>query len=115
MWCSYTAVDVLFTPEKFKQVYLDIWIKDHEYEAATANPNPGPASEIIEQVKNETNHVGDTTASSQPDSSEDDGGIVDANHVGGDPSGSRRKLASVASRFVSADLQSPYLWYLRGV
>ena len=39
-----------FTPEIFKQVYLDTWIKNHEFEAATNNPNPEAELEIIEQV-----------------------------------------------------------------
>ncbi len=99
-----TTVDE-FTPEKFKQVHLKTWIKDHVEEAATANPNPDAELAIIEQVKNETNYVDETTAPAEPDSSEDDGGIDAANPVGDDPSGSGRKLASVASRFVSAALR----------
>ena len=43
-----------FTPEKFKQVYLDTWIKEHEKEAAEKNPNAEAELEIIEAVKNET-------------------------------------------------------------
>ena len=46
-----TSVDE-FTPETFKQVYKDTWIKTHEKEAAENNPNPGPELAIIEQVKN---------------------------------------------------------------
>ena len=61
-----TSVDE-FTPEKFKQVYLDTWIKDHEREAAENNPNPLPELEIIEQMKNETNYVDNTTVPAQPD------------------------------------------------
>lgn len=44
-----------FTTEKFKEVYLDTWIKDHEREAAGNNPKPDAELEIIEQVTNETN------------------------------------------------------------
>ena len=55
-----TSVDE-FTPETFKQSYLKTWIKTHEEEAAGKNPNPGPELEIIEQVKNETNSVDETT------------------------------------------------------
>ena len=101
-----TSVDE-FTPETFKQVYSKTWIKDHEYEAAVMNPFPDAELAIIEQVKNETNYVDDTATATpvQPDNTEEDGGIVDANPVGGDPSGSGRKLASVASRFVSAALR----------
>ena len=64
-----TSVDE-FAPEKFKQVYFDTWIKDHEEEAAKMSPNPEPETEIIEQVKNETNSVDDTanTTPVQPDS-----------------------------------------------
>ena len=99
-----TSVDE-FTPETFKQVYLDTWIKDHEYEAAIDNPNPLPELEIVEQVKNETS-VDETTTPAQPDSTvmEDDGSDG-ADPVVIDDSGSGRKLASVAARFVSAALR----------
>ena len=40
-----------FTPETFKQVYNDTWIKTHAGEAAINNPKPGPGLEIIEQMK----------------------------------------------------------------
>ena len=43
-----------YTPEKFKQVYREIWIKDHEKEAAMDNPYAEAELEIIEAVKNET-------------------------------------------------------------
>ena len=97
-----TSIDE-FTPEKFKQVYYDTWIKDHEEEAAISNPNPLPELEIVEQVKNETNYVDETTAPAQPDSTaaEDDG----SDPVAIDDSGSGRKLASVGARFVSAALR----------
>ena len=92
-----------FTPEKFKQAYLDTWIKDHEFEAANANPNPGPELEIIEQVKNE--FADETTA--QPDSTAVENGGSDAANpvVEEDDSGSGRQLTSVAVRFVSAALR----------
>ena len=94
-----------FTPETFKQIYLDTWIKDHEKEAAEKNPNPLPELEIIEQVKNETNYADDTATTTpvQPDSTaaEDDG----SDHVVIDDSGSGRKLTSVGARFVSAALR----------
>ena len=101
-----TSVDE-FTPETFKQVYLNTWIKDHEKEAATDNPNPLPELEIIEQVKNETNYVDETTAPAQPDSpaEEDDGSNVANNPVAEDDSGSGRQLMSVGARFVSAALR----------
>ena len=105
-----TSVDE-FTPETFKQVYLDTWIKDHEEEAATDNPNPLPELEIIEQVKNETNYVDDTATTSttpvEPDSTatEGDNASDAANPVVEDDSGSGRQLVSVAARFVSAALR----------
>ena len=100
-----------FTPETFKQVYLDTWIKDHEFEAATDNPFPDAELAIIEQVKNETNYVDDSATTSttpvQPDSTAvEDGGSDAANPVvEDDDSGSGRQLASVAARFVSAALR----------
>ena len=98
-----------FTPETFKQVYKDTWIKSHEKEAAKNNPNPGPELAIIEQVKNETNSADDTTAPAEPDDStaaEDDGGSDDANNpVVEEDSGSGRQLVTVAARFVSAALR----------
>jgi hypothetical protein len=48
-----TTVDE-FTPAKFKQVYRDTWIKEHEQEAAEKNPNADAELAIIEQVMNET-------------------------------------------------------------
>ena len=103
-----TSVDE-FTPEKFKQVYLNTWIKDHEEEAAEMNPNPEPELEIIEQVKNETNYVDDTaiTTAVQPSSTAEEGGSDSANPVVEDDSdsGSERQLMSVAARFVSAALR----------
>jgi len=60
-WMSIDEVTQLFnttadeyTPEKFKQVYREIWIKDHEKEAAMDNPYAEAELEIIEAVKNET-------------------------------------------------------------
>ena len=97
-----TSVDE-FTPEKFKQVYLDTWIKDHEKEAATDNPNPLPELEIVEQVKNETS-VDETTTPVQPGSTAAEGDGSDGATPVEDDSASGRKLASVAARFVSAAL-----------
>ena len=104
-----TSVDE-FTPETFKKAYLDTWIKDHEFEAATNNPFPEAELEIIEQVKNETNYV-DETATTTPVESDstavEDGGSDAANPVVQDDSdsGSGRQLVSVATRFVSAALR----------
>ena len=102
-----TSVDE-FTPEKFKQVHSDTWIKDHEIEAAEENPNPGPELEIIEQVKNETHYADDTATAISVESdgtdAQDDGESVGADPVE-DDSGSGRQLVSVAARFVSAALR----------
>ncbi len=94
-----------FTPEKFKQVYKNTWIKYHEEEAAENNPFPEAELAVIEQVKNETNYVDETAAPAQPDSSAEDGGSDATNPVVEDDSGSRRQLVSVAARFVSAALR----------
>jgi hypothetical protein len=87
-----------FTPEKFKQVYEDTWINEHNKEAASDQ-------EIIEEVKGETDATGETTSSAAPKT--EDGGTVTvtdpANPV--DDSVGGRKLASVAARFVSAALR----------
>ena len=73
------------------------------------NPNPEPEMEIIEQVKDETNYVDETTTPIQPDSTlaEDSGPGDSANPVVEDDSdsGSGRKIVSVAARFVSAALR----------
>ncbi len=98
-----SAVDV-FTPEKFKQVYMNLWIKSHEFESATDNPNPEAELEIIEQVKDETDSAGETMAPAQPDT-EEDGGTDPATPIEDDSAGNGRKLASVAARFVSAGLR----------
>ena len=102
-----TSVDE-FTPETFKQVYLNTWIKDHEKEAAENNPNSEAELEIIEQVKNETNSADDTATTTpvEPDSTAtEDGGNSDGANAVEDDSGSGRQLASVAARFVSAALR----------
>ena len=110
-----------FTPETFKQVYADVWIKEHEEEAAEKNPNPDAEEAIIGQEENETNANGSTGGAD--DSMGGDGGSgnsdgntgtgdLDANDGGaaaddnGDPSGTTgRKLASATTRFVSAALR----------
>jgi hypothetical protein len=75
-----------FTPAKFKQIYEETWIKQHEDEVAEKNPNAEAELEIIDEVKTEA----DST----------DGGTV-----ADDGSGTRRKLVSVAGRFISAALR----------
>jgi hypothetical protein len=109
-----------FTPETFKQVYADVWIKEHELEAAEKNPYPEAELAIIDQVKNETggNNGGtggaDDSMGGDGGSGNSDGntgtGDLDANDGGaatdeGDPSGTGRKLASATTRFVSAALR----------
>ena len=111
-----------FTPETFKQVYANVWIKEHEEEAAEKNPNPEAELAIIDQVKNETggNNGGtggaDDSMGGDGGSGNSDGntgtGDLDANDGGaaaddnGDPSGTTgRKLASATTRFVSAALR----------
>ena len=96
-----TSVDQ-FTPEKFKQVYKDMWFKVHEAEAATKNPNTEAELEIIEQVKNETISA-DETATTPPVQPDDNGD--NATPVVEEDSGSGRQLVSVAARFVSAALR----------
>ena len=88
-----------FTPDKFKQVYFDAWIKSHEKEAAENNPNPQAELEIIEEVKGEADSTGETTAPAESDTEEDSG----TDPI--DDSASGRKLASVVARFVSAALR----------
>ena len=92
-----------FTPDKFKQVYEDTWIKGHEQEAAEKNPNAGAELEMIEEAKNNTDSADETTAPAELDTKED-GGTDGADPI--DDSASGRKLASsVAARFVSAALR----------
>ncbi len=88
-----------FSPEKFKQVYKETWVKDHEDEAALDNPNAEAELEIIEEVQNETDSADGTTAPAAPGTAED--GVTDPI----DDSASGRKLASVAARFASAALR----------
>jgi hypothetical protein len=65
------------TSGAFETVYSKTWIKEHNEEAATANPNPEAELVIVDEVKNNT----------------------------GDSSGSTRKLASATNRVVSAVLR----------
>jgi hypothetical protein len=93
-----TSVDE-YTPDKFKQIYENTWLKNHEDEAAIENPNAEAELEIVDEVKNETDSTGETTAPAAPGTAEDGGtGPID-------DSASGRKLASVAARFVSAALR----------
>ena len=88
-----------FTPDKFRQVYEDTWMKEHGFEAAEDNPDTEAEFGIVEEVKNETDSASETTAPAAP--VED--GVTDAI----DDSSSGRKLASVAAtaRFASAALR----------
>jgi hypothetical protein len=94
-----------FTPNSFKQVYLNTWIKSHEKEAAENNPNAEAELEIIEEVKNEADSANGTTSPAAPNT-EDGGTVADpATPVDDGSAGNGRKLASVAARFVSASLR----------
>ena len=95
-----------FTPDKFKQAYLDTWTKQHEKEAAEDNPNPEAEQEIIEEAKGETDSnstgAGETTTPAEPGTG--DGGTDASDPIDGS-AGNGRKLTSVAARFVSAALR----------
>ena len=93
-----------FTPETFKQVYKDTWIKEHEQEAAENNPNPDAELDIIEEVKDETDSAGETTSTAEPNTG-DGGSSTDPAAPIDDDSSSGRKLASITARFVSAGLR----------
>ena len=93
-----------FTPKKFKQVYLDTWIKGHEKEAATDNPNAEAELEIVEEVKDETDSAGETTSPAAPGTG-DGSSVTDPATPIEDDSAGGRKLASVAARFVAAGLR----------
>jgi hypothetical protein len=108
-----------FTPKKFKQAYTDAWIKGHEALAKIQTNTAEAALAIIEQVKNETMPAdepatsvqpgetaassGETAAPAEPGTGEDVG--KDPNLIEDDSAGNRRKLASVAARFLSAALR----------
>ena len=94
-----------FTPDKFKQVYDDAWIKGHEQEAAEKNPNADAELAIIEQVMNETDSAGETTVPAEPNTEDGGSGTNPATPIDDDSAGNGRKLASVAARFVSAGLR----------
>ena len=86
-----TVADLGFTPDTFKDVYAEVWIKGLENEASNYNANPEAVLEIIEQVKDETQSGKDP--------------VVAEERAEDDPSdGSGRKLATVATRFASAVL-----------
>ena len=96
-----------FTPETFKQVYADVWIKEHEEEAAENNPNPDAEEAIIGQVENETNSgAGETD---EPASTATNEGNTEADDNSGDvedPSiGTGRQLTSATMRLASAALR----------
>ena len=94
-----------FTPDKFNQVYMDTWIKEHEKEAAENNPNPESEQEIIEEVKNETDSTTETTSPAESGTGDGGSGTNPATPIEDDSAGNGRKLASVATRFVSAGLR----------
>ncbi len=78
-----TTVDT-FSPEKFKQVYEEAWIKEHESQAKIQTDTAEAELEIVEEVKNEVD-----AAENSPI----------------DDSGSRRKLVEATARFVSTTLR----------
>lgn len=96
-----------FTPEKFKQVYNDTWIKEHEFGAATENPNSQAELEIVEEVKNETDSADETMSPAEPGGAEENGGSSTdaAAPIEDDSAGNGRKLVSATARFVSAALR----------
>ncbi len=95
-----------FTPEKFTQVYEDTWIKQHEKEVASDDPNAEAEQEIIEEVKGETDSAGETTSTTEPNTEDGGSGSDVSTPIEEDDSaGNGRKLASVAARFVSAGLR----------
>ena len=98
-----TSVDE-FTPANFGQVYEGTWIKEHEQEAASDNPNAEAELEIVEEVKDETDSAGETTSSAEPGTEDDGTSGTDAS-IPVDDSAGGRKLGSVAARFVSAGLR----------
>jgi hypothetical protein len=93
-----------FTQENFKKLHKDTWIKDH-LEEAEQNPNAEAELEIIEQV-NGTQPSNETETPIQSNTV-DEGGADGGSpaEAEDDPSGTGRKLASVAARFVSAALR----------
>ena len=92
-----------FTPEKFKQVYKDTWINEHETHAKIQTDTVEAALTIIEQVKDETDSTGETTSSTEPNTEDDS--TDPATPIDDGSAGNGRKLASVAARFVSAGLR----------
>ncbi|KAL7528634.1 hypothetical protein ACHAWF_002632 [Thalassiosira exigua] len=54
------AVEILnvtgeeLTPESFGRIYKDVWIFEHEEQAAETSPNPQAQLDVINQVKDET-------------------------------------------------------------
>ena len=101
-----TAVED-FSLEKFNQVYKDTWVKEHEDEVASGNPNAEAEQEIIDEVKGETDSTGESETTSPAAPNTEDGGTVTdpATPIEDDSAGNGRKLASVAARFVSAGLR----------
>eukprot|EP00984_Skeletonema_dohrnii_P015511 scaffold6720_cov136-Skeletonema_dohrnii-CCMP3373.AAC.8 len=86
-----TAADLNFTPETFKEVYAEVWIKGLENKASKYNHNPDAVLEIVEQVKSETQATEDSAQAEERDN---------------DPSaGTGRELATSAMRFASAALR----------
>ena len=91
----------------FKDVYANVWIKEHEEEAAEKNPNPDSEMVIVEQVINENNGTGDADS----ETTNNNGSELDGNDGAAsgaaedDPSTGIRQLASVTTRLASAALR----------
>ena len=97
-----TAADL--TPESFKQVYLDAWVKTHLEEAAANNQNAQAELDIIEKVKKETtNIVVEDITKPAADSSEGESQAidVDSSATTQDPSGTGRRMALVTLRLIA--------------
>ena len=99
-----TAVED-FSLEKFNQVYKDTWVKEHEDEVASENPNAEAEQEIIDEVKGETDSTGETTSPAESGTGDGGSGSDPATPIEDDSAGNGRKLASVVARFVSASLR----------
>jgi hypothetical protein len=95
-----------FTPDTFKQVYKDTWVKSHLAQAKIQTNTAEAALAIIEEVKNEKDSAIETTTPAEPETEQDgSSGADSAAPIDDGSAGSERKLTSVATRFVSAALR----------
>ena len=103
-----------FTPEN---VYADVWIKEHEQEAAENNSYPEAEEAIIEQVKVENEINSGTGETDEPVSTANNDGNTEADVNDGaaegaaedkdetSSTGTVRQLTSAAMRLASAALR----------